>query len=108
MKDIHPDVINLDIMEIASSISVDNMRAAEQVVDAIKATFDLLACQPFMGTLYHPVRTWLKGIRMLPVTPYRNYLVFYRPLSDGAGVRILYVLHAARDISAFLREHQRQ
>lgn len=47
------------------------------------------------------------GIRMIPVRPFRNYLVFYMPLSGNAGVRILYVLHGARDISELFKKDSR-
>ncbi len=108
VKDIHPDVIHIDLVEIAVGIAQDNPVAAQKVVRAIQEMFDPLAKHPSIGTLYHPARRTLQGIRMLPVLPYRNYLIFYRPLPENAGVRILYVLHAARDIATFMREHGRQ
>lgn len=77
-------------------------------MSSVDEAFRLLATQPRMGTKYHPARQSLADIRMIPAVPYRNYLIFYRPLPDDAGVRILYVLHAARDIAAFLKEHQRR
>ncbi len=70
--------------------------------------FTVLASQPLLGTDIHPMRRALKGIRMIPVTEYRNYLIYYRPLPKNAGVRILYVLHAARDAVTFAREHRRR
>jgi toxin ParE1/3/4 len=33
-------------------------------------------------------------------SPFRNYLVFYRPIEDG--VEVLTVLHGARDLQAVL------
>ncbi len=45
---------------------------------------------------------------MFPVTAYPNYIIYYRPLPDNIGVRLLYVLHAARDAATIVHEHQRQ
>ena len=61
-----------------------------------------------IGTEYHPLRSSLRGVRMFVVTDYPNYLIYYLPLPDSTGVRILYVLHAARDASTFTRDHRRQ
>lgn len=108
IKQFHPDVEEVDLVEIASDIAKDNSDAARRVVTVIHEWFGTLAAQPEMGTLYHPARRTLRGVRMIPVLPYRNYLIFYRPLPNKEGVRILYVLHAARDIATFLREHQRR
>jgi plasmid stabilization system protein ParE len=45
---------------------------------------------------------------MITVTEYPNYIIYYRPLPENAGARILYVLHGARDAVAFAKEHRRQ
>jgi plasmid stabilization system protein ParE len=45
---------------------------------------------------------------MFTVTAYPNYLIYYRPLLNDAGVRILYVLHAARDAATYVHEQPRQ
>ena len=106
--DIHPDVLALDVQEIANYIAQDNEEAAARVLEAIDQTYHLLARHPNLGTEYSPLRRTLKGIRMGVVTEYPNYLVYYRPLPDNEGVRILYVLHAARDAATFAKAHRRQ
>lgn len=93
---------------ISTYIAFDNPAAAEAVEFAITDTFALLASRPRMGTKYHPIRQVLHGIRMLPVTAYPNYLIYYRPLPDNSGVRILYVLNAARDAATYVHEQPRQ
>jgi plasmid stabilization system protein ParE len=50
----------------------------------------------------------LKGIRMMVVTEYPTHLIYYRPLPDDSGVRILYVMHAARDAATLAKKHRRQ
>jgi plasmid stabilization system protein ParE len=106
--EIHPDVENHDLVEIASYIAKDDPDAAAVVLDEIERTFHLVASFPEAGTLYHPARKSLSDIRMMPVTAYPNYLVFYNAIQDGDGVRILHVLHAARDIATIVRKNPRQ
>ncbi len=106
--DIHPDVLAIDTQEIADHIAMDDENAAALVLSEIDAAYHLLARHPLLGTEYHPIRRVLKGIRMFVVTEHPNYLIYYRPLHDDAGVRILYVLHAARDAASFANEHRRQ
>jgi plasmid stabilization system protein ParE len=103
--DIHPDVLAVDILEITSFIMSDNPEAADAVLSSIDEAFVAVTSFPALGTLYHPGRRVLKGIRMIPATPYR---IFYRPLPDDAGVRILYVLHGARDVAQFIKDSGRQ
>jgi plasmid stabilization system protein ParE len=45
---------------------------------------------------------------MFVVGDYPNYLIYYRPLPEVTGVRILYVLHAARDAATFAKEYRRK
>lgn len=106
--EIHPVVKNDDLVEITSHIARDNPVAADDVYDAITELSPKLAYHPLMGTEYSPLRGSLTGIRMFVVTRYPNYLIYYRPLPGEAGVRILYVLHAARDAAALAKTHRRQ
>jgi plasmid stabilization system protein ParE len=108
LQDMHPDVGVVDLVKIAEHIGLEDPTAARKVVSAIRDMFLLLSGHPLLGTVYHPLRRTLKGIRMITVTEYPNYLIYYRPLPENAGVRILYVLHGARDAAAFAKEHHRQ
>lgn len=105
---IHPSVEDDDLPDIVSYILQDNPVAAKAVNRSIRSMFTVLASQPMLGTEIHPMRRALKGIRMIPVLEYRHYLIYYRPLPENAGVRILYVLHAARDATTFASEHRRR
>ena len=104
---IHPEV-DEDVIEISTHIAMDNSIAAKAVEFAITGMYQLLAQEPFLGTEYHPLRRSLAGVRMITVTEYPNYIIYYRPLPENAGARILYVLHGARDVIAFAKEHHRQ
>ena len=105
--EIHPRVEDPDLVEITASIAQDNPAAARRVLQAVRRAFELVARFPEMGTFYRTEQPKLMGIRMIPVRPFRNYLVFYMPLSGNAGVRILYVLHGARDISELFKKDSR-
>jgi len=106
--EIHPEVLFSDLQEIANYISLHDPETADRVLDRIDSTFHLLKTFPLSGTEIHPIRQILRGIRMFVVTDYPNYLIYYRPLPEAAGIRVLYVLHAARDSATFVQDHQRQ
>jgi plasmid stabilization system protein ParE len=43
-----------------------------------------------------------EGIRVFPVSRFKKYLVFYRPIEGG--IEVLRVLHGARDIQGLLAD----
>ena len=90
---------------IYSFIAKDDVSAAEHVLDAIGDTFELLTREPDAGVSYKTRNSKLRGMKMIPVAGYRNYLVFYRVGAEC--VRILYVVHGARDLVRFLAERPR-
>jgi len=106
--EIHPEVENSDLVEIAAYIAENDSVAAVRVLDEIERTFQFVASFPEAGTLYHPARKALSDIRMMPAGAYRNYLIFYQGIKDGRGARILHVLHAARDIASIVRKNPRK
>ena len=101
----HPAVIADDLPIIYSFIKKDDLAAAERVLDAIEESFELLIREPNAGILYRTENRSLRGIKMLPVARYRNYLVFYRTTAEC--VRILYVVHGARNLVRFFAETPR-
>ena len=74
-----------------------NPGIATRLIDSISRRFELLAKFPFIGralqTAKHP------GVRTLVA---RNYIIFYRPTE--AEIRILRVIHAARDAYSVFSE----
>jgi len=48
-----------------------------------------------MGSVRQFRRTDLKGVRMIPVTGFEHYLLFYS--TTGTRVKVLRILHTARD-----------
>jgi toxin ParE1/3/4 len=101
----HPSVIEDDLPGIYAHIARDNPAAAERVLDAVAKTFDDLAAQPEMGVLYSTRNPQMKALRMLPVSGFHNFLVFYR--IEGDAVRILYVVHGARHLRRLLARDRR-
>src|SRR5436853_321926 len=76
------------------------MKTALRFTHASSDTLKRLAGMPEMGSLLELPNPALAGIRVWRVRGFKNYLIFYRPLSDG--IRVLRVLHAARDIESIL------
>ena len=102
----HPAVVSDDLPEIYSHIAHENPAAAERVLDAVEATFNLLAREPEAGVVYPTRNTKLRVLRMLPVIGFQNYLVFHR-VKNGT-VRVLYVTHGARHLLRLFRRTSRE
>ncbi len=102
----HPAVITEDLPRIYAFIARDDRAAAERVLSAVEETFQRLRQQPECGVLYGSGRAKLIGVRMLPVSGFQNYLIFYR--IEGEAVRILYVLHGAQHVRRLFRREPRE
>jgi toxin ParE1/3/4 len=83
--------------DIGNRISKDNLEVALRVYARIREAFEFVATHPGAGAKCEVVNPRLIGLRYWPVTNYRNYLVLYRPLDDGA--EILRVIHGAQDLA---------
>jgi toxin ParE1/3/4 len=84
-----------DMREIVAYIASDNPDAAARFVPALEATYEQLEALPGMGSVRHFRRKDLLGVRVLPVTGFEHYLIFYS--TTGKQVKVLRILHAARD-----------
>ena len=84
-----------DALEITEYIGTDNPEAASRFVPALEATCEKLALLPGMGSARTFGRKDLKGVRIVPVTGFEHYLIFYT--TTGKNLKVLRVLHAARD-----------
>jgi toxin ParE1/3/4 len=67
-----------------------------------EATVQRLAEMPGLGSLYEHNHPALAGLRFFPVSSFKKYLVFYRPVAGA--IEIVRVLHGARDIARILSE----
>jgi plasmid stabilization system protein ParE len=48
-----------------------------------------------MGSVRHVRHEGLQGVRIMPVTGFESYIIFY--IAAGTGIKVLRILHAARD-----------
>ena len=92
----------LDLEESAEYIRQHNPRAALRFLDVAEAAFHQLAAMPGLGTPYDPSTPAFTGLRYHPISKFKNYIVFYQ--ADEHGIRVLRVLHGARDLGGILAE----
>lgn len=91
------DAARADILDIHEHIFRDNPGAADNWLDSVDATIaQVIAQYPFIGVKRDYGRPALARFRMLTVQDFPNYLIFYRV--DEDAIRIVRVLHGARDI----------
>ena len=87
-----------DVFECALYLAdTAGVPTAERFMDAIEKTQARIADNPAVGSPRAFPDPRLRGLRQWPVRGFRNYLVYYVLSSDD--VRIVRVLHAARDRS---------
>lgn len=89
-----------DLIELYAYIVRDNVQAADRFLEAVEANFNRLLDMPLLGRRWESTNPRLEGVRVRPVIPFRNYLIFFR--QTGFGVEILHVLHTARDLETVL------
>jgi toxin ParE1/3/4 len=90
-------------MEIALYLEARaGQTTADRFLDAAAAAFLDLAAMPLMGSLAPGMPSQYQDVRTWPVPRFRNYIIFYRPLSDG--VEIMRVVHGARDIAGLFTD----
>jgi toxin ParE1/3/4 len=82
-----------DLDEIWFTIALDDIAAADRVIDRLYATATLLALQPKIGRTRPELGAELRSFATK--TP---YLIYYVPTPEG--IAIARVLHHARDVEA--------
>ena len=82
----------LDLKEIHSYIAEDNLAAADALADEITERLLILAENPSAGRRRPELGPELRSF------PYQRYILFY--ISALNGIKILRVLHSARDIES--------
>jgi toxin ParE1/3/4 len=85
-----------DLDEIWFYIAMDNVEAADNLLDNVDSSCQLLATEPRAGRLRPELAPELRSF------PVGRYVVFYRPQDDG--VDVVRVLHSARDIESISEE----
>lgn len=93
--------VERDLIDHFSFIARDKIEPAERFLRVADESFHQLAADPLLGHRWESPLSQLAGIRVYSLpSPFRNYLVFYRPIDDG--IEVLTVLHGARDLQAVL------
>lgn len=87
-----------DYLDIWKHIARDNIRAADDVLDAFDAALPDLVRFPGMGTTRDDLA---EGLRCWPVG---NYLLLYRRVKGG--IQLSRVLHGARNLKAVFRKRK--
>jgi toxin ParE1/3/4 len=83
---------HLDLVEAALHIAEENPTVADHWLDLIDEKCESLSRLPELGRKRPDLAP---GLRSLPAG---NYVIFYRPITDG--IEVIRVLHGARDIPA--------
>lgn len=79
-----------DVLALTERIGANNPRAGSRSLDRALWTFQLLATFPETGTVPPVPELEAMGLRVFTVSRFRNYVILYRPLADGAEiVRVL-------------------
>jgi toxin ParE1/3/4 len=89
-----------DIEDEFNYLADRSIDAALRFLKATEETFDDLAEMPGMGSPRRFKNSKLAGVRMWPIKDFPNYLAFY--LTTDESIRVLRVLHGARNIERIL------
>lgn len=79
-----------DYTDIWDYIAADNQSAADRLIESFDEALELLVEAPGIGRRCEELAPSLRSF------PVGNYLIFYRPLTDG--IELIRVLHGARNI----------
>jgi toxin ParE1/3/4 len=82
-----------DLDGIWLHIAADNIEAADRHIERLAGQYASLARNPMIGRSRDDL---LQGTRSFPLG---NYVIFYQPHEDGAGVTIMRVVEGHRDIT---------
>jgi toxin ParE1/3/4 len=91
-----------DLEGIADYLRERNPGAALRFLDQAEDTFARPAAMPRMGAPYEPDDPAFADLRFFPVSRFKTYPIFDKPLADG--IEVYRVLHGARDLHAVLAE----
>ena len=85
-----------DLIEIYVYLAERSTDAAERFLRMAESTFLRISELPGLGRRWESPLAKLAGLRVTSIPKFRNYLVFYKPVSSG--IKIIRVLHGARDL----------
>ncbi len=100
------DEARYDVIEIAYYIAEDSLEASDRFVEAVDSAYVRLAEMPGIGVIRDFGNQTLKGMRMWPVPGFPKHLIFYR--TTDSELRVIRVLHGARDMESVFRSNDEQ
>lgn len=89
---------------MAAWIQAENPEAAGRLLEAFRGVKERLLELPESVPLYRHPRAVAIGLRVLRVPGFPNHLLFFRVVEEE--VRVLHVVHGARDLPPFLKLDQ--
>jgi toxin ParE1/3/4 len=98
-KVIFSTFVEAELAAIWDYIALDNLGAADRFLQSAYDTFQELLRTPHMGPLRKFAAPQLTALRSFRVRGFDNYLIFYRPTSEG--IEIFHVLHGAQNLERF-------
>ncbi len=97
---IRSNLAKRDLIELADYLAAESPEVAERFLLAAETTFQFLLNTPRAGAPREWLNPLLVGLRMWPVRGFERVLIFYQTVD--AQVRIVRLLHSARDIETAL------
>src|SRR5689334_1301356 len=91
-----------DLIAIYLHIHQRSPSAAEKVLTVLQRNINSLLDTPGIGRPWESPDPRLEGMRVCVVSPYRNYLIFFRPTSTG--IDVFRVIHGARELDRIIDE----
>jgi toxin ParE1/3/4 len=91
-----------DVLRIYTFIGEQNLDAAERLLRAVNDDLKRIAAMPGIGARRESTNPKMNGVRSLPVSGFKKYLLFYKATADR--VELLRVIHGARDLDAVFDE----
>ena len=106
MRIVHGQAVFEELVNLSYYIAQENEAAAQHFLAACDETFKFLANNKKIGAARTFQNSALKDMRMWRVRGFEKYLVFYQPLPDG--VKILHVVHSARNYNLLFESDQEE
>jgi toxin ParE1/3/4 len=91
-----------DLAQIGDYIARRSPRSAQRFLDAAHAAFTTLVNLPALGGAWESADADLANLRVIPVTGFTTYLIFYFP--GDQEIEVVRILHGARDVESLLRQ----
>lgn len=85
-----------DLVSCAAYLQLDSTETAIRFLEAFDRTVEFLQQSPLIGEVCPYSNPLLEGIRVWRIQKFKNYLVFYRVLSNE--LEVVRVLHGSRDL----------